>query len=278
MSVQRGLLWRLVTLGALILGVFLAGACGLARAEEPRVTACTVANICYCIASDKRNAINANIQRVRQLIADQRTQGKAIGYISIPLSTTGGGYIGVNTAVAGQIKKRLEARFGAGHVWMLDPAAEANLPGGATGADYMYMWTKILEGRNGLGEDFEFVYFAGPSDFEEYFHLNGKDDMERIVAFFDQLYVTDQAFKALVDQNRISRRAFRNHYGLRASVAFSYGSHDEWNIVRLLNERRRGADDFGIGNQIAIMFDGRATSPADFEIGDAAGDVGRCVN
>jgi hypothetical protein len=266
MSVQRGLLWRLVTLGALILGVFLAGACGLARAEEPRVTACTVANICYCIASDKRNAINANIQRVRQLIADQRTQGKAIGYISIPLSTTGGGYIEVNTAVAGQIKKRLEARFGAGHVWMLDPAAEANLPGGATGADYMYMWTKILEGRNGLGEDFEFVYFAGPSDFEEYFHLNGKDDMERIVAFFDQLYVTDQAFKALVDQNRISRRAFRIH------------SHDEWNIVRLLNERRRGADDFGIGNQIAIMFDGRATSPADFEIGDAAGDVGRCVN
>jgi hypothetical protein len=45
MSVQRGLLWRLVTLGALILGVFLAGACGLARAEEPRVTACTVAKL-----------------------------------------------------------------------------------------------------------------------------------------------------------------------------------------------------------------------------------------
>jgi hypothetical protein len=265
------MLWRL-------LGVLLAGACGLARAEEPRVTACTVANICYCIASDKRNAINANIQRVRQLIADQRTQGKAIGYISIPLSTTGGGYMRVNAAVAGQIKARLEARFGAGHVWMLDPAAEGSLPGGATGADYMYMWTNILEGRNGLGEDFEFVYFAGPSDFEEYFHLNGKDDMERIAASFDQLYATDPAFKALVDQNRISRRAFRNHYGLRASVAFSYGSHDEWNIVRLLNERRRGADDFGIANQIAIMFDGRATTPADFEIGDAAGDVGRCVN
>jgi hypothetical protein len=140
------------------------------------------------------------------------------------------------------------------------------------------MWTKILEGRNGLGEDFEFVYFAGPSDFEEYFHLNGKDDMERIAASFDQLYVSDQAFKALVDQNRISRRAFRDHYGLRASVAFSYGSHDEWNIVRLLNERRRGADDFGIANQIAIMFDGRATPPADFEIGNAAGDAGRCAN
>jgi hypothetical protein len=278
MSVRGGSLRRRVTLVTLILGVLGVGGGDAALADGTKVTACTVAAICYCINDDKRSAINANIQRVRQLIVDQRTLGKAIGYISIPLSTIGGGYFGVNMAVAGQVKKRIEARFGAGHVWMLDPGAEGNLPSGASGADYMYMWTKILEGRNGLGEDFEFVYFAGPSDFDEYFHLNGKDDMERIVASFDQLYAVDTAFKAAVDQNRISKQAFRNHYGLRASVAFSYGSHDEWNIVRLLNERRRGADDFGIANQIAVMFDGRATPPADFEIGDAAGDVGRCIN
>jgi hypothetical protein len=269
MSARGGSLRRRVALVTLILGVLRIGGGDAASADGTKVTACTVANICYCINDDKRSAISANIQRVRQLIVDQRTQGKAIGYISVPLSTIGGGYFGVNTVVA---------RFGAGHVWMLDPGAEGNLPSGASGADYMYMWTKILEGRNGLGEDFEFVYFAGPSDFEEYFHLNGKDDMERIVASFDQLYAADPAFKAAVDQNRISKQAFRNHYGLRASVAFSYGSHDEWNIVRLLNERRRGADDFGIANQIAILFDGRAMPPADFEIGDAAGDVGRCVN
>jgi hypothetical protein len=278
MSARDGSLWRRVMPGTLILGLFLVGGRGVALADGLKVTACTVANICYCINSDKRSAIEANIQRVRQLILDQRTQGKAIGYISVPLSTIGGGYIGVNAVVAGQVKKRLETRFGAGHLWMLDPAAEGNLPRGASGADYMYMWTKILEGRNGLGEDFEFVYFAGPSDFEEYFHLDGKDDMEKIAASFDRLYATDPTFKAAVDQNQITRQAFRNHYGLRASVAFSYGSHDEWNIVRQLNERRRGADDFGIANQIAVLFDGRATSPADFEIGDAAGDVGRCVN
>jgi len=61
-------------------------------------------------------------------------------------------------------------------------------------------------------------------------------------------------------------------------VSFSYGSHDEWNIARLLNERRRGSTDFGISNQLSILFDGRATTPGDFEAGDASGNVGRCVN
>jgi hypothetical protein len=277
MPARGGSLWRWVT-GSLLLAVGLAASWGTSLADGAKVTACTVVNICYCINDDERTAIDANIQRVRQLIADQRTQGKAIGYVSVPLSSIGGGYFGVNAVVAGQIKKRLEARFGAGDVWMLDPGAEGNLPRGASGADYMYMWTKILEGRNGLGEDFEFVYFAGPSDFEAYFQLTGMDDMARIGASFDRLYATDPAFKAAVDQKQITKQAFRNHYGLRASVAFSYGSHDEWNIVRQLNERRRGADDFGIANQIAVMFDGRAAPPPDFEMADASGDVGRCVN
>jgi hypothetical protein len=45
---------------------------------------------------------------------------------------------------------------------MLDPAAEGDLPSCALGADYMYMWTTILEGQRGLGEDFDLIYFVGP--------------------------------------------------------------------------------------------------------------------
>jgi hypothetical protein len=60
-------------------------------------------------------------------------------------------------------------------------------------------------------------------------------------------------------------------------VAFSYGSHDEWNIARLLNARRRGAADYGIANQLSIFFDGRAVDPGTFESATTSGDAGRCV-
>jgi hypothetical protein len=60
-------------------------------------------------------------------------------------------------------------------------------------------------------------------------------------------------------------------------VAYSYGSHDEWNIARLINVRRRGATDFGIANQLAIFFDGQPQSPGGYEDPTAPGDTGRCV-
>jgi hypothetical protein len=60
-------------------------------------------------------------------------------------------------------------------------------------------------------------------------------------------------------------------------VAYSYGSHDEWNIARLINMRRRGATDFGIANQLAIFFDGQPQSPGGYEDPTAPGDAGRCV-
>jgi hypothetical protein len=248
------------------------------QGSSATITACTSINLCYCINADNQDAINANIARVRQLIIDQRTQSKAIGYISVPLSTTGGSYFGVNQDIAKEIKDRIEKRFGRNSVWMLNPGAEGNLPAGASGPDYMLMWTKILEGRNGLGEDFDFVYFVGPADIAQFFGLDGNAEMEKIEAYFDKRLANDQRLKDAVEQNKVSRRTFRNYYALRASVSFSYGSHDEWNIARLLNERRRGSADFGISNQISILFDGRATTPGDFEAADTSGNVGRCVN
>src|SRR5258708_23331572 len=117
------------------------------------ITACTSINLCYCINADNQGAIDANIARVRQLIVDQRTQGKAIGYISVPLSTTGGSYFGVNQDIAKQIKDRIEKRFGRHSVWMLNPGAEGNLPAAASGPDHLLMSPNILERRRALRHD-----------------------------------------------------------------------------------------------------------------------------
>ena len=81
-----------------------------------KVTACTTIKVCYCVTAAFRDAITTNVTRVRQLIADQRSAGKSIGYLSVPLSTLGGGYFAVNQEVAAQTKDRVERRFGAGSV------------------------------------------------------------------------------------------------------------------------------------------------------------------
>jgi hypothetical protein len=244
-----------------------------------KVTACTTTNVCYCITAANRDAIAANVARVRQLLADQRAQGKATGYLSIPLSTAGGGYMGVNREIAQQTKDRIERRFGSAWAWVLNPGAEGSgLPDDASGADFMYMWTQILEGRGGLGEDFDFFYFAGPTDFARFFSLTGTGDAERVAAYFDQRVATDPGLMSAVEARKLSKAGFRKYYSLRASVTFSNGSHDEWNIVKLLNDRRRASDEFGVHNQIAVMFDGNAIPPGTYEEAAASGYVGQCRN
>ena len=250
-----------------------AGAAGL-------VTACTRLDLCYCVNSDYRDAINDNVTRVRKLLADARTQGKSIGYLSIPLSPAGGGSFTLNSRISAQVAQDVIARFGARSMFLLNPGTQAgDRMGGASGADFMYMWTQILEGPTGLGEDFDFFYFAGPTDFGKYFHLTGQGDLEALDAWFDTNAASDGDLKKSIDQNgaAATKIAFRNYYGLRASVAYSYGSHDEWNIARLINARRRGATDYGIANQLAIFFDGQPQSPGAYEIPTAPGDAGRCV-
>jgi len=164
---------------------------------------------------------------------------------------------------------------------MLNPAeAQWSLPdigsAKASGADYMLMWTRVLEGASGDGADFDFFYFTGPSDFGRFFGLTGIGDADRISAYFDQRLATDYDLMRAVAAHQLSKTGFRNYYALRASVAFSLGSHDEWNIARKLNERRRVPGDFGIGNQIAILFDGHGVTPGGFESTVADGNAGRC--
>jgi hypothetical protein len=260
---------------AIIAAVFV---CKPTTAHASTVTACTALNICYCINPDNKDAIDANIARIRQTLSDERARGKTIGYLSVPLSTAGGGHFGVNRDVAQQTKESVEKRFGTQSVWILNPGAEGNLPLSASGADYMFMWTTILEGRHGIGDDFDFIYYVGPKEFSRFFALTGEADFATIEAYFDRRLATDPDFKKAVDQGRLTKLSFRNYYGLRASVTISYGSHDEWNIARLLNERRRGAGDFGIANQLPVLFDGQAVNPSSYEAPVSSGDVGRCIN
>lgn len=247
-------------------------------ARATQTTACTKLDICYCVNTDYNDAIKDNVARVRQMIADKKASGKTIGYLSVPLSPAGGGSFAINTEAAKAIVDNATARLGPRSVWLLNPGAEGgDKMKGASGADYMYMWTQILEGAGGLGEDFNFFYFAGPTDFAGYFKLTGQGDFDALEDWFDKRVASDPAFKKSVDDGSVTKTGFRNYYGLRASVAFSYGSHDEWNIARLINDRRRGATDFGIANQLSVLFDGRPVSPGGYENPAASGDVGRCI-
>ena len=247
-----------------------------AAAQAAKSTECTKIGICYCVSSDLKPVIDGKIAFFRQQAADARKAGKAVGYLSVPLSPTGGGYMKLNFEVAEAARAAVEKRFGSDFVWVLNPGtADANLPKIASGADYMLMWTSILEGRDGLGEDLDFAYFAGPQDFARVFELDGNADMARIDQYFDKRLKSDPDLEKAV-QGGLTKSAFRNYYALKASSAFSRGAHDEWNIIRLVNERRRNDTRLGIGNQLPVLFDGRSVPAADAEAAVSEGYVGKC--
>src|SRR4029450_6076185 len=226
-----------------------------------KATECTKIPVCYCGNEDLKGLIDAKVVHFREVLASERKAGKAVGYMSVPLSTIGAGFSHVNLAVAAPAKAHIEKRFGTAQVWILNPGVpEANIPSGS-GADYMLMWTQILEGKEGLGEDFDFVYFVGPKDFARYFALDGDADMLKIEQYFDKRLGADPELKKAVDKG-LTKSTFRNYYALKASTTFSKGAHDEWNIVRALNERRRNHDRFGIANQLAVLFDGAGVAPS----------------
>jgi hypothetical protein len=268
---------------ALAVLIFACGALGSHPARAAAATECTAAGFCYCFNPDFRAAIDEKVAYFRAQIAAERAKGKAIGYMSIPLSTSGGSYFGVNREVAQQVKERIEGRFGANSAWVLNPTAkDADLPtlnGVRAGqGDYLLMWTRILEGPKALGEDFDFVYFVGPSDFAGYFGLTGKADMDRLAAYFDERVQKDADLKRAVERGSVSQAMFRNYYALRAATSFSVGSHDEWNVIRTVNNRRRDDPKLGVTNQLPVLFDGRAVSSAEAEQAVAAGNVGACKN
>ena len=266
---------RLYAVAALLGGFVAITANG--RAHAAKATECTKINMCYCVNADLRPTIDAKIARFRQLLAEQRKAGKLVGYLSVPLSPSGGGNFDVNKEIAESAKSAVEKRFGSEQVFVLNPGtADADLPSGSSGADYMLMWTSILEGPNGLGEDLDFVYFVGPQDFARYFTLDGNADMAKIDQFFEKRVKANPAFEKAV-KDGLTKTAFHNYYALKASTSFSRGSHDEWNIVRTVNERRRGDPKFGIANQLPVLFDGLGIAPSGWETAVSDGYVGKCA-
>jgi len=245
-----------------------------APAHAAKTTECAKIGICFCVNDELKPTIGTKVDRFRQLIAEQRKAGKVVGYLSIPL--TSGGNFNVNREVAESAKAAIEKRFGADFTYVLNPGSlDADLPKGSTGADYMLMFVGLMEGTDGLGE-FDFVYFAGPQDFARYFGFDGNNDMGKLDAYFDRRVKADPDFDKAA-QAGLTKAAFRKYYALRASSSVSRGAHDEWNIVRLINERRRADAKLGTGNQIPVMFDGHGVDPADSEAAVSDGYVGRCA-
>ncbi|HTP99654.1 MAG TPA: hypothetical protein VMN56_10025 [Casimicrobiaceae bacterium] len=237
-----------------------------------KVTDCAKVGVCYCINDDHKPAIDANVEKFRQLLADQRKAGKAVIYLSVPLTSGGGGNFDVNKEVAASIKAAVEKRFGADYVYAFSPLVD--LPRGAGGAEYMVMWTALLEGQDGLGA-FDAAFFAGPGDFARYFKFDGNNDMGKLDAYFDNRAATNADFARAV-QNGLTKEAFRKYYALRASTTVSRGAHDEWNIFRLINEKRRADGKLGTPAQIPIVFDGQGVAPATAETADSEGYTGKC--
>lgn len=245
------------------------------------VNECGANGICYCYNDEFKAGIDAQVTKLRGIIAAEREKGKAVGYLSVPLSTAGGSVFGINREVADKTRANVEARLGPASAWVLNPGMkEADIPNVGTvragGAEYMVMWTRVLEGANGLGEDFDFIYFTGPGDFASYFGLTGAGDMDRINAFYTERLKTDAELKREVERGRVTPQTFRNYYGLRASVSFSLGAHDEWNIAAKINARRRADPKFGVTNQLPTLFDGRPVSSAEAEVAMSNGYAGSC--
>ena len=223
----------------------------------------------YCVDQDFLPTLDAKVAQIRAILRAERSNGKFIGYISIPLSPTGGGLERINKSVSADVKKYMESEYG-NRLWMLAPTTkEAEIPAvngkQARGQEYMYMWTQVLSGEDGRGRDFDLFYFVGPSDFWRTLKLTPGTCIAALEALADDAKLTAEA-----------RRSFVSYYAFRASAKASKGAHDEWNILRLINNARRSDKAFGIGDQIASYFDGRPVELDDVESSVSIGYEGAC--
>ena len=228
-------------------------------AYADRATECTAINICYCVEQNLKGAIDTNVSKVRQAIAEQKSAGKAIGYLSIPISTVGGAYFGVNVDVAAKTKAAVEKRFGAevSSRFSIPEIRGSRCRAARTAPTTCCNGTRALEGPSGTGDDFDFFYFSGLSDFAAALGLTGEGDMDKIDALLDQRYAADEKLPRCGRRREGRARPCSGiAMGMKASIMFSYGSHDEWNILRLINVKRLGGTQFGVAEQIASFYDG----------------------
>ena len=226
----------------------------------------TVVGTCFLVQSSLLPEIQRKIVELRAQARTEREQGRLVAYLSTPMGDYGVGYTPLNIEIANFLAARHEAAY-QGQVWVLNPAA-VQLPREARGADYMYLWTQVLAGEDGLGQGFDLAIMTGPTDVAAFFADAGKhasaNAVDAVDRWTEHRAATDSAFRTTIAENPERRRRFRAYYAFGASTAFSAGAHDEWNLFRLVNEKRRRRDGNPAG-QLPIYFDGRLLSPAEME-------------
>lgn len=251
---------------ALALGVLTTGAAA-ADCALPKVVVTTSVGMKYCADPAFDAVVASQVQVIRADTRAQRQAGKLILYASTPISPRGGGNMDTNLEIAASVKSRLEKEYGTG-AWVLDPGRYQLPDVGAKpagGAEYMVMWTRVLAGDDGMGRDFDMFHFTGPQDMRAFFGC-GRDDVTGCLdRWLTARAATNDKFRQAVAADPARRQAFIRYYTLRASSAFSSGAHDEWNILVRINRRRP------LGDQVAVFFDGRPTSPAEMETEVAPG-------
>jgi hypothetical protein len=256
------------------------------QASQPSHNLSTVLGMCYQITPQLEEAIHQKVDALRMDIRQHRSDGQLVGYLSIPLSSKGGGDFGVNKEVAAFLKSHLESHYG-NRLWILNPA-DNSLPESATGADYMYMWTQVLAGEDGRGRDIDFVFFSGSRDFTSFFGST-PTVFTALQRYADARSSSDASFRTKMEsqekdqEGRTAKDRFFRYYGTKASISFSAGAHDEWNIFVEINRRRRGEDTSdlskkadGLADQIPASFDGTSISPVEMETNVAHGNQGTC--
>ena len=248
---------------AVLILVLAAGldAASAAECAAPKAIVTTSVGMKYCADPAFDAVIAAQVQRVRQDTRAQRQAGKLVIYASTPISPRGGGHVETNLEIAASVKSKLEKEYGAA-VWVMDPGryqmpdAGGKSPGGA---EYMVMWTAVLAGDDGMGRDFDMVHFTGPNDMRAFFGC-GRDDITGCIdRWLTARAAVDDKLRRSIAADPARRQAFLRYYALRASSAYSSGAHDEWNIFVKINRRRP------LGEQVAVFFDGRPTSPPEME-------------
>jgi len=252
-----------------------------AAADQPsappaRHVECLTGNYCLCVTDSLQGKIDEKAKAFRDAIHSAHASNRLAIYMSVPLSGSFGAYFALNREVANDVADRLGKRFGAQSVWVLNPATpDADLPPEASQADYMYLWSHVLYDAEHAKDGVDLVYFVGPSDFSRHLRLTGADDLTFLGQYFDHRVQTDAAFADAVKNNKVTRVGFLSYYGFRASVAFSAGAHDEWNLAALINQERRLQKN-GIIQQLPVFFDGSAVAPSMYDAWVPVGNVGQC--
>ncbi len=143
------------------------------------------------------------------------------------------------------------------------------------------------------GQHFDGYYFLGPNDIHQFFAQGSSETLTASIEnHFARKLATDSDFAdafaipgltwsptwqidgklSPVDKQKqvdlraqweVLRRKFLRFYALRASIAYSLGSHDEWEIFRQINIQRRAANASpGIPEQLGGFFEGKQIDPA----------------